>query len=521
MGIKKYILKAIFCFVVLTNLSYSQETIQLRKKNLKLADEAFEKADFLTAYNLYSEIIKFDSTDYSLFYKSGICLFSINKTDTNCLRFFNKSKNKIPDSHFFIGRIYHLNGSSKKALVEFHYYKLVNREENISNAEVDKEIKACETALRNDIEKESYIVRNIGNHINTNYSEYVPLFWNVNGSLVFTSRRSDSKGGLKDPYGKFYEDIYISKKTITGWSLPESLSDNVNTSFHDACVAFSPSGNDLIIYRTDEKKTGGDLFISHYDGTKWSTPEKLGSEINSEYLEASACFSSSGNEIIFSSNRPGGFGGKDLYITRKFMNGKYSLPYNLGALINTPEDEDAPFIDKNDNSLYFSSKGHNSMGEYDIFRSEFNAELDRWSEPQNLGVPINSTNDDIYFTKLEDNGKALFSSRREGGFGDADIYEVNLDESSELIIYCKLNVNKTDNNDDLKDVQLSLYDIETGKMEGIFKPNKNYMAFVLLATKDKPYKLIIEGNNIDPIIKKISFTDANKEISIDVYKKAK
>lgn len=510
-GHYKYLV--VLCAFLCTIAGYSQ-------KDLKKADDAYERADFMTAFGIYSHILKTDTGNYDLTFKAGVCLFAMNKMDTTSIWYFKKSAAKIPEAHFYIGKIYLLRGEPKKAMEELYYFKSVNNEENIENSEIVLLIRSCESAIKEEEKKENYIVRNVGSSINSKYPEYVPLIWNVNGSLIFTSRRADSKGGQKDPYGRYYEDIYIAQKLKENWDNPIPFSDNVNSQDHDACVAFSPDGNELIIYRTDEKQTGGDLYISKFDGEKWSAPEMLGPEINSEYLEASACFSADGDEIIFSSNRPGGFGGKDLYRVRKFMNGKYSLPFNLGPSINTPLDEDAPYIDKRDNSLYFSSKGHNSIGEYDIFRSEFNSAERKWMAPENLGIPINSTNDDIYFMKLDDKPIAFFSSRREGGFGDADIYQVNFEESTQQIVYCKLKYAGIEKNE-LKDVQLSMIDLENGKLEGVFRPNKTYMAMVLVATVNKPYKLLLEGPTIEPVIKNIVFTSNDKEIEIEVSRKVK
>jgi hypothetical protein len=496
---------------------YSQKSNHYRKE-LKAAELAYEKADFLNAFNIYSKLLDKDTSNYDLWFKAGACLFNMNKMDTMSRKYFERSKDVVPEGYFYLGKMYHLHGNSKKGMEELYHFRSINKEENIENSEVDHWIKACETAVKEEANKESFIVRNLGATINSKFPEYVPLVWNVNGSLIFTSRRSDSKGGLKDPYGRYYEDIYVAQKTAEGWSTPGPISDDINTQTHDACVAVSPSGNELIIYRTDERQTGGDFYLCQYDGTKWSAPQKMGPEINSEYLEASACFSSDGNEIIFSSNRPGGFGGKDLYRIRKFMNGKYSLPYNLGPEINTGEDEDAPYIDK-DNTLFFSSKGHNSIGEYDIFKATFNNEELKWEKTETLGMPINSTNDDIYFIKMEDPNKALFTSRRDGGFGDADIYKIDFTESTQVVVYCK--INSDIDKEDLRDIQLSCYDAETGQLEGIYRPNKSYITMILVMTKDKPYKLIVEGNKIEPVIKKMLFTSADKEISIEVSRRVK
>jgi hypothetical protein len=513
----KFQIKYLFVLITLwcAMPSFAQE-----KKLLKTADDAFDRADFMKAFNLYSEILKKDTGNYEVIFKSGVCLFGMNKTDTACIPYFVKSAPHVPEAHYYLGRAYQLKGWTKKAIDELYTFKKVNDEVGIESTEVINLIRNCETALALESQQENYIVKNLGPHINSKYPEYVPLIWKMNGSLVFTSRRENSKGGLKDPYGKFYEDIYIAQHDQNDWQNPISFSEEVNSTTHDACVAFSPDGTELIIYRTDEKQTGGDLYLSKYDGTKWSAPVKMGPEINSEYLEASACFSADGDEIIFSSNRPGGLGGKDLYRVRKFMNGKYSLPFNLGPAINTPLDEDAPYIDPRDNALYFSSKGHNSMGEYDIFKSAYNTETSRWMKPENLGVPINSTNDDIYFMKLDDKETAYFTSRREGGYGDADIYQINFDESTQLVIYCRIKYSGLEKTE-LKDLQLSMYNGENGRMEGIFRPNKNYMTMVLVAALNKPYKLIIESPNTEPVIKNIVFESTTKEIEIEVSRKLK
>ena len=293
----RYLLGIIFSFLLSVQPVISQhkkhhDTPEEKhdKKTLKLADEAFEKLDFLTAFDLYVEVSNHDTSNFDAVFKSGLCLFSINKSDTACLKFFRKSKSRIPESHFYLARVFLLEGHTDKAIEEFHYFQTINKEKMISSSEVLHWIHTDELALNEQHKQHDFTVKNLGNKINTTYSEYVPLVWNKDGSLVFTSRRPDSKGGLKDPYGRYYEDIYISKKIGEDWDKPTSISDKINTNSHDACVAFSPNGDELIIYRTDAKQTGGDLYITKFDGTDWTQPVILGPEINSDYLEASACF---------------------------------------------------------------------------------------------------------------------------------------------------------------------------------------------------------------------------------------
>lgn len=504
--------------LVFVSANFGQADEATRNKNIQKADDLFSRADYLKAYNLYTEILRYDTTHQEFNFKAGYCLFFINKTDTASVKYFMRSKDSVIESHFFLGKIYLFNGNARKALDAFYHFKTHNNEEVISNKEVEACVSACEMALNEESNKQAFVIKNLGEKINTKFADYVPLIWSQNNSLVFTSRRPDSKGGKTDPYGKFYEDVYMSSRTNGLWDMPRSISDSINTFGHDACVAFSPDGNELLIYRTDAKQTGGDIYVSTYNGTYWSTPKILGKEINSKFLETSACYSADGNAIIFSSNRPGGFGGRDLYLVKKFMNGKYSLPRNLGPAINTTEDEDAPFIDLENNNLYFSSKGHHTIGEYDIFMSLYNEESEDWKKPENLGIPINSTNDDIYFTKVKNSNQAFYTSRRNGGFGDADIYSVDFNESSQVIVYLKFNYTEIGAKENLLDLKLTLFDSETGKLAGIFKPNHEYVSMVLPVTVNKDYKMLIESKNIRPIINITSFSAAEKEISITLKK---
>lgn len=497
---------------------FSQMDTKKSKKLLKQADKAFEREDFLRAYRLYAQSLKLDSVNHETIYKSGLCLFNISNSDTSALQYFIRAGEKIPEAHFYAGRIYHLRNQCEKALQEFFYYKANNTGLVISNMEVESWIGKCEASMKAEAEKENYRVRNLGPVVNTKYPEYVPLISPLTGDLIFTSRRATSGQTVVDAYGMYYEDIYTSHKSNGQWSVPMPLSHQINTATHDACVSFSPDGKELIIYRTDEEQTGGDLYATRPNHDEWSIPTKLGPEINSEYLEASACFSAFGNVILFSSNRPGGYGGKDLYRVVRFLNGQYSLPLNLGPDINTALDEDAPFLDKYDNTLYFSSKGHHAMGEYDIFKAAFDEQANTWQKVENLGQPINSTHDDIYFVKDYATALAYFTSRREGGYGDADLYEVNFDDADKVIVYCKL-VLEPLIQEDLEGLQISLFNEKSGKLEGLYIPNKNYMTIVLLAVKDQAYTLKAEAKGVRYIRETISFNGTNKELTIELKRK--
>jgi outer membrane protein OmpA-like peptidoglycan-associated protein len=172
---------------------------------------------------------------------------------------------------------------------------------------------------------------------------------------------------------------------------------------------------------------GGDIFVSYFKDGVWTKPVDDIKGLNTKYKEPSATISANRKTIYFSSDRPGGYGGLDIYRIDQDKDGNWSEPVNLGSVINTEYDEDGPFIAPDGKTLYFSSNGHNNMGGYDVFSSKFNPKTKKWQEPVNLGFPINSPNDDIYFVIAGDRRTAYYASAKKNGFGDKDIYEIELD----------------------------------------------------------------------------------------------
>jgi hypothetical protein len=238
--------------------------------------------------------------------------------------------------------------------------------------------------------------------------------------------------------------VYISNKVDGKWNKAENIGPPINTETHDACVGLSPDGTTLILYRTSKDLLGGDLYWSELEGNKWSAPQKYADNINSpDYQEASASITANGNTIYFSSNRPGGQGGKDIYRVVKFGNGDWSLAQNIGNTINTPYDEDAPYIHPDGKTLYFSSNGHTGMGGYDIFQSTLNDD-GTWSTPENLGYPVNNVEDDIYFVLSAHGSMGYYSSEKKGGLGGQDIYTIYPASEPRILVVLKGKILTTD-----------------------------------------------------------------------------
>jgi Tol biopolymer transport system component len=225
----------------------------------------------------------------------------------------------------------------------------------------------------------------------------------------------------------YFEDIYTAEFSNEKWGKAKSIGSNINTAGHEATVNLSADGLKLLIYR--DNNGNGNLFLSEYKNKEWTIPEYIGAPINTSAWESHACFSADNRILYFVSDRSGGLGGRDIYKCLRLPNGNWGPAENLGATINTPYDEDGVFIHPDGKQIFFSSKGHNSMGGFDIFSSVINDENGFWSTPLNIGYPVNTPDDDVFYITTADGRRAFFSSDKEGGFGEKDIYMITFPEN--------------------------------------------------------------------------------------------
>ncbi|MBK7653710.1 MAG: OmpA family protein [Flammeovirgaceae bacterium] len=271
-----------------------------------------------------------------------------------------------------------------------------------------------------------FSITNIGAEINSEFDDYAPVINAEESELYFTTRRRE--GNLNENVGddnRPFEDIFVSKKEGGSWQPAQNIGPTVNTRFNDSNIALSPNGNILFIYK--DGVGSGDIFSSNRqpDGT-WSKPVPLPGAINSSFYESSITITKDENTIYFASERLGGLGGLDIYSCTKDKKGAWTVVKNLGPDINTEYDEEAPFIDYDGKTLYFSSKGRKGMGGYDLFKATLlNTEKKEWTEPENLGYPINTPDDEIFIVATSTPNKFYYSSVRADGYGYSDIYIIS------------------------------------------------------------------------------------------------
>jgi outer membrane protein OmpA-like peptidoglycan-associated protein/tetratricopeptide (TPR) repeat protein len=306
-------------------------------------------------------------------------------------------------------------------------------------SEVDKRIDESNIGKKLMSDPVNYSITNVGTAINSDVWDYAPVVNADETVMIFTSRRGPDLGNLNENVfddNFFYEDIFISKKSGGKWQQAENIGPVVNTKYHDSNLGFSPDGKTLYIY--SDEGNGDIYYTNNLSEDTWSEPVSLSDNINSSgYNEKSVSQSADGNTLFFASNRPGGFGGFDIYYSTKNRKGEWGASKNLGKVINTEGDEDGPFIQFDGKTLYFSSTGHDGMGGYDIFKSEYDSASNEWSTPENMGYPLNTPDDDIYFVMTKDGKTGYYATVREEGMGYNDIYKVTIggsgDDSSKKI----------------------------------------------------------------------------------------
>jgi hypothetical protein len=471
----------------IAQVKYTKEQKYLKKE----ADYIFGFGDYPTAKAKYLELFAIDSLSVELNHKIAVCILLAEHDRKESKPYFEFASGKgYIESDYYIAGLYHLENNFDRAAEYFRKYLASTEKKQHDYTTVRKKLDMVERARKMIASPVEVRLENIGPTINTKYHEYVPVISADESVLIFTSRRPGSTGGKLDPFGRHYEDIYISVKQEGKWSRPEGISPNINTDNYDACVGLSSDGFTLIIYKTNEDYTGGDLYWTTLDGDEWQVAEKYGEGINSANLEPSASLSADGNKIYFSSNRPGGYGGLDIYRAVKFPDGKWSLPQNLGPAINTEAHEDAPFIHPDDKTLYFSSQAHETMGGYDIFKSEVD-ENGAWSKPKNLGYPINTTDDDRYFVLSADGRKGYYSSGKDGGFGEHDIYEMHLPHEFKDLTLVKGVISADNSTKQALKAKITLRDAETKKIVGIYHSNSKTGKYLLVIPPDEKLKMTV------------------------------
>ncbi|MFP4365922.1 MAG: hypothetical protein ACLFQA_02400 [Bacteroidales bacterium] len=475
--------------------------------------------EYKEALPLYLELLKDQPGNSFLNYRTGTCYLNMTGQKDNAIEFLEKAiedidtRNRKPtyrttkapaDALFYLGNAYHINYQFDKALETYYRFK-EEMDPLVYDIEVIEEyIKASKNAKESIMNPLFFNEENLGEKINSRFPEINPAVSGDEKMMVFTRKLP------------FYDALFFSEKTDKGqWSWPVEITAELGSDGDCYPASLSWDGSELYLYKSDDLV--GNIYLSRFHDGKWTMIEKLNDNINTNYWESHACISSDGNTLYFTSNRPGGQGELDIYFSNRDSSGEWGRAVNIGPQINTPYNENTPFISENDSILYFSSFGHHNIGGYDVFSSS-RLGNGNWSKPENAGYGINTPDDDIFYNQLMNGNFAYFSKSGNEGFGEADIYRYEIfSESNPRKFLVKGRMERTDGLQTSTDARVYLVEQVSGDTIHTIRPGQEAGDYEIMIEAGE-WQMIFSEKGYDDVFNKIKLRPDSKddEINVDV-----
>ena len=480
----------------------AMQTASAQDVNKKISDaeKYFKIRNYEEALKLYLEAIEAGVNDPMVYYRTAVSyenMYEINE-QVKAIPYFEKAiangMDQLPNTVYFdLAQVYHKDENIEKSIEFYGKYKNTLKGDAAEIARVDRALEIANNALALMSSPKSINIYNFSSVINSEYTEYNPVVSADESIMAFTALRPNT--GKTRTSDKFIEEVYTSYNTSGSWSKPQAIS--IASQYNVGTAGISADGHKMLIFIGGAEGTGN-LYTIDKSGDSWSAPTTMGNKVNSRSLETTGSITPDGKTLYFASNRPGGYGGLDIYMTKKNEAGEWDTPINLGPKVNTKYNEDAPFIHPDQWTLFFTSDGHNTMGGRDIFVTRlFNEE---WTQPENMGYPINTTSNDNYFTLTADGRKGYFSSDRKGGQGGQDIYSIDMPEE-EANIPLTMIKGKILNGEDNQPMPTKIYivDVESGKkLDFVYQPDPKTGNYLIILPPAKNYDMIIESEGFLP-----------------------
>lgn len=417
-----YLTFSIFILLIFTPL-FAQSKAEI-KELFSEAESYFLFEEYNEALPIYQDLLRLFPNNNKLNYRIGICYLNTPGQKELSINYLEKAITDINpkykersiketgapmDAYFYLGNAYRVNNKLEKAIETYTYFK-ENLDEKVYEIHiVEHEIRTCHNAIK--LQKTPLYISytNLGGTINTRRSDILPVVSGDEQTLVYTQKLA------------FYDAVFFSEKVNGKWTNPINLTPDfhIDQDFYSSSLSYD--GKTLYLYKNDDYD--GNIYTSKYVEGRWQPVEKLNDNINTKYWESHACETKDGKSLYFTSNRKDGHGGLDIYKSVKDSLGQWGAAMNLGPNINTEYNEETPFISEDGKTLYFSSYGHFNIGGYDIFYSSL-FENNEWSTPLNMGYPINTPDNDLFYQPVGEGNYAYYSMFSESGFGDMDIFRL-------------------------------------------------------------------------------------------------
>lgn len=466
------------------------------KKAIELYTEADNfrvRGQYSQAISLLKQAIDKDNEFVEAYYRMAITYMSIKDYD-EALRFFEQGLALTTDPKkqkvfwFDLADLYFINGSYEKAwetIQKFLKTEVSNRQK-IDRA---KQLAAnIQFARDNQQFASDYKQKDLSDTVNRFFMQYFPVLTADQNQLIFTRRE-----GYSDEYD---EDLVVSQKTAAGqWSAPESISKNINTALNEGTCTVSADGRKIIFTSCSGREGLGscDLYESEKIGNEWTEPRNLGIAVNSAEWESQPSLSADGRTLYFVSDRKGGLGRRDIWVSNRDENGKWQKAKNVGKPVNTVYDEISPFIHVNNQTLYFASNGLIGFGGYDLFFSELDSSSS-WSEPKNIGAPINTYEDQFSLFITADGAKGYYSHEESGkGNTRSRIIEVSIPEKNRIRLrsnYVHGVIRDKETREPLR-AKIELIDINTNEIQSLVYADSVTGKYLIVLTQGAEYALYV------------------------------
>lgn len=485
-----------FVFFLSTLTLFGQDS-----KSLADAEHYFGVRSYDVALPKFVAVIQAGEKDPMIHYKAAVCYQKSPETEEQIksIPYFEyalKNGKGLPNSLYYdLGMIYLKDENIQKAVENFKKFReLSSKADKKIMAQADEALNISHNAIALMSVPRNFKVTHFNSIINTKYTEYNPVVSADESVMAYTALRPNT--GKTRTGDKFIEEIYVSFNNAGAWSEPKVVP--IAHDYNVGTAGISADGQKMLIFMGGATDPGS-LFQITKAGDTWSKPSLITPSINTpKFLESTASITPDGKTIYFASDRLSGQGGMDIYKTILQANGSWSPPVNLGIEVNTKANEDAPFIHPDQKTLFFTSDGHNTMGGRDIFVTRLNN--NKWTSPENMGYPVNTTVNDNYFTLIADGTRAYFSSDRKGGMGGQDIYYIDLPAESANIPLTMIK-GKILNSETGKPMPTKIYliDNETDKkLDFVYDPDPVTGNYLIILPPSKNYDMVIESEGFLP-----------------------
>lgn len=464
------------------------------------ADEFFFNENYKEALRHYSELLIEDPENLKYNYNAGLCYLNSDFEKIKSIPFFEKVifyEEEASTVYYLMGKAYQSDFQFDRAIDMFNnfiqFYSL-GAEFSVEDAET--EIEYCENAYELMKFPKEVKWENLGPQINSPYPDYFP-FVNLDESFIaYTSKRDD--GSQKLPDGTYASNIYYTRVVEGEFApaIPVPGADN-DPAESEVIIGMSGSGDRMLLMKGLES-ISGDIYEGEFTDDRLQNIQALDKQVNSKFREIAATYSSDGNTIYFVSDRPGGYGGTDIWIIKRLPTGKWGVPFNAGADINTERDEDFPNVSPDGEYLFFSSKGHFSMGGFDIFKAKWDADSNRYLNPRNLGYPINSVDDDMNYRLSRTGRYGYISALREDGYGDYDIYRITIKEVESEYSVLRGIISSADRGLEVSGADITVTNLEDGELFGVYTPNPNTMRYVIILPPGE-FEVYVDSPGFEPV----------------------